>query len=72
MPLVGKPIRLRTLYVKKVTRAEVVRQWNGIGPGLNSVYLYVQCTKAGVINWNRNAVYKAEELIERNNVKIVS
>lgn len=60
----------RILYVKR-TNAVQLRQngWPIISFSICDPY-YIKCRKDGVVNWS-GSVYKASELIERNNVKIV-
>lgn len=61
----------RTLYVTSTTLRELYQhQWpvEIIAP---SPSYYVRCTIKGVVNWDKTLLYTADDLIERNNVKII-
>ncbi len=64
---------MRTLYVKFTTLKSL--KDNGwpteiIRFSICDPY-YIQCRKDGTVNYNKAGLYRASELIERNNVKIV-
>lgn len=60
---------MRTLHVKKVTGNELVANGWPRGSWMNGSY--IRCNKKGVINWAKAPLYHPDELIERNNVKII-
>jgi hypothetical protein len=74
---------MKALHIKRVTWAELHQQWGSAaevlssdavhmpGMGLGNHYVYVRCKASGEINWDKTAVYKLEELIQRDNVRIV-
>lgn len=69
--------RKRTLYVKVTDFHEISRRWGNnlalmLPNSLDSFLYFIQCTKEGKINWDRNSIYTIQELIERNNVKIIN
>lgn len=67
---------MRTLYVKRTNYIEIKKNWgrNGCWPFNNPwEHYYIRCNKKGVVNWLANLpVFTASELIEKNNVKIVT
>ena len=69
------------LYVKKVPDiVEASEKWGvpayailkGAGGILCGNQMYFRCNKKGVINWDTTVQYSVEELIERNDVKIIA
>lgn len=67
----------KTIHVRKVSANEAAKQ-TGLQPesimrmaGGISAPVYVRCNKNGRINWNVGEVWPAEQLIERNKVKII-
>lgn len=66
---------MRTLYVKRTSTEELKSKgWPSVTFNLNNVFsnqCYIQCNKKGQVKWDKASVYHSEELIERNNVKIV-
>lgn len=65
----------RKLYVRKTSRSELKVMWNTDSlPTVGMYYcdaLYIQCTKKGDINWEKNSVYSIDELFLRGNVVVV-
>lgn len=61
--------RIKTLRVKKTSNSELSEKWN-MFVNINSE-LYVRCNCKGQVNWDKTVVYRASELIEKNNVIIV-
>lgn len=62
---------MRTLYVKYTTAKTLLDNgWPPVPYSILDPY-YVKCRKDGYVNWDISLLYKASELIERNNVKIV-
>ena len=59
---------MKKLHVKKVTTEQLAENgWPMYIPG----FRYIRCNKKGKINWDKAPVYTEEELIVRNNVKII-
>lgn len=60
------------LHVKQTSISELTQKWQ-IRPAsfLRWEDIYIRCTAQGVVNWDTSNVYKAKELIERDNVKIL-
>ena len=60
----------KTLYVRKTSEAEM--RDNGYIWAVSSDPMYIKCTKKGKVKWGYwTPVFLAEELIERNYVKII-
>jgi hypothetical protein len=59
----------KTLNVKKVDSSEISGMWNL--PVNIEGELYVRCNAQGEIDWEKTSIYRASELIIRNNVVIL-
>lgn len=69
--------RIKTLNVRKVTVKEINKHCPGLGfmlPGRHTLKdIYIRCRADGTINWKSNWIYyHQDELIERNNVRILT
>ena len=62
---------MKRLHVKKVSPKTVNNKWGFHAYRLHHV-LYIRCNVKGNINWDKAPVYHAEELVGRDNVKILS
>lgn len=68
---------MRALYVKKVERQELAKKWGvpSILHPTNSIVeidkLFVMCNKDGKVKWETTAFYRIDDLIKRDNVKII-
>ena len=65
---------MRTLYITPISTTELAKQWDMDKNPLVALFGqegYIQCTKEGKIDFFKNSVYSAKELVERNNVKII-
>ena len=63
---------MRTLYVKKTNYAELKNKW-----GIEPIFakhdtLYIRCNKDCKVDWDNAPVYKAEDLVGRNNVQVLT
>jgi len=66
---------MRTLYVKSVTIAQLkAHGWPTYGFHLHEhlTNVWIRCNKKGTVNWDKAPVFRTPELIETNNVKIVT
>lgn len=63
------------LYIKKVSVEDVTREWQ-ISPLSRWItkdnMCYVRCRKDGSVNWSTTSVYTVDELIERNNITLIT
>lgn len=63
---------MKTLHVKPTNLRELsAHNWSTCLLSLSNKY-YIRCNAKGEVNWDKAPLYKAEELILRNNVKIIS
>jgi len=68
----------RTLHVTQTSVREIAQQWKWDPVELASYLrtalgpVYVRCTRKGHINWDKAPIYKVDELIGRNNVRILN
>jgi len=62
---------MKTLHVKEVSIRELMEHGWPVGAVL-SAGKYIRCNAKGQINWDKAPIYTTKELIERNNVKILS
>ena len=62
---------MKKLNVKKTDFNEIAKMW-GFHPPVKwaSKLLFVRCNLRGKINWDKAPIFRAEELIERDNVTI--
>ena len=62
----------KRLHVKETSVREIRSKWGDCIPKkwLGEL-LFIRCNAKGVINWEKSPVYSAEELIEKDNVKII-
>lgn len=62
---------MKKLHVKRTSAKELTENgWPVIGLANHS--LYVRCDRDGKVKWDKTLLYKAEELIGRDNVVIKS
>lgn len=61
----------RTLNVKKTNKLEIQLMWGLPLPNVYPFLMYVRCNAKGEINWDKAPIFKPEELVKRNNVKII-
>lgn len=66
-----KSHQFRKLYVKQTDIGELQLHWGRKPIMASPGPYYIQTTEKGKINWDKNGVYTANELIERNNVIII-
>lgn len=66
-----KDKKKRTLYVKKTSQFQLFQHGWPTHVVISNPS-YIQCNKKGKVNWDKASVYNHEELIEKNNVKIIS
>lgn len=64
---------LNTLYVKRIPFFKLQEKWKTVVTlkFIVSNKVYVRCNVDGVINWDKTLVYTPDELIMKNNVKIL-
>lgn len=60
---------MKTLNVKPVTSMQVTEKWKIPMPFVG--VRYIRCNAKGEVNWDKAPLFTAEELIERNDVKII-
>ena len=62
--------RVNKLCLIKTSNAEITKQW-GFDTHFHSTSLYIQCNSKGEVNWDKASVYNAEDLVGKDNVKIL-
>ena len=60
----------KILYVKTIVLPDLIEHW-GYDPGYG-YNMYIKCDKEGKIEWENTSIYRVVELIEKNNVKVVT
>lgn len=60
----------RRLFIKKTSNKELYEKWN-FNPSLMGA-LYIRCNAKGEINWDKAPVFRAETLVGRDNVIIMT
>ena len=58
----------KLLRVKETNSTEISKMWGFpyIDTINNTGALYIRCNAEGSINWSKNPIYNANELVERN------
>lgn len=63
--------KIRTKYVLQTTKNELKEKWGDLPlPFPFEDPLYIQSTKDGIVNWEKNSVYQSHEI--EDNFKIVT
>lgn len=59
-------------FVRKVTLDDVATNYNKITNFSYTDFVYAECKPSGDIDWANARVFRAEDLIEENNIRIVN
>ena len=62
---------MRKLNLKKTTLGELKEKWGFKPLGYSQQKLFIRCNAKGDINCEVAPVYRAEELVGRDNVKVL-
>ena len=62
----------KTFYLKQTSNIELKQKW-GFNPRLpvKNGNIFIRCNVKGEVNWDKSSVYNANELVGRDNVKII-
>lgn len=55
---------MRKLYVQKVTKERLCKEWETKGTLLGDQELFVRSNKNGQVNWDKTVLYFWDELLE--------
>lgn len=61
----------KRLNVIKITNKELAEKWEIPVSMTRYEHYYVRCDSKGNVSWDKTLAYSADELVERENVKIL-